>query len=689
MAEVKTIKINVDTKGAVSSMDNLTKATGGTNAGMKNASSSTGQMGRSISSLSPAFGGAISGAQGLLKVMWALVANPIGAIIAAVVLAVTALYKAFASTKAGGEKVEQVMAGIGAVMDVLRDRVLKIGSAIAKFMTGDFSGAFKDAKAGFSGMGDEMQREFTQAARASRMLQEVEDNVRRLGVSRAKLNRDLAKTKEIITDENATLAQKTDALNKVRIAEEKQTNSELANARKKLAAIRKANKLSDTSKEDLQKASDAQSALYQLEQTSAENTRALNKQEKTIKSQARADEKARNADGLAARKEQNDKANADRKEQIKIEKDLEEKRTKDLTAITEAYGLRSQTLNQQAVIARLKQYDKEKEAAGTNADLLVKLEEEFDNDIRAINKKFDTDSETTNKQNIKLSLETKLIGLKGNFEAEQIVKKQIASQELEILLLNEKLSAEAVAKLKAEAKAKIEAIDLATEQKAKEISNLKNITNATEQQLELIALDELYAKKFELAKDNEELTTELTKEENLKRAAIEKKYSDIKQDRAIQNVKNTLETISNISELFAGKDERSRRKAFNIQKAAGIASAVIDTYVSTRKAFTTQLIPGDPTSVVRAGLAAAVALTAGLLNVKKIASTQFDSRSVDSSKAPEPNGVASAPPNFNVVGNTGINQLNNLNQPIQAFVVSGEMTSQQQLDRNKQSLVTL
>jgi hypothetical protein len=47
-------------------------------------------------------------------------------------------------------------------------------------------------------------------------------------------------------------------------------------------------------------------------------------------------------------------------------------------------------------------------------------------------------------------------------------------------------------------------------------------------------------------------------------------------------------------------------------------------------------------------------------------------------------------PQFNVVGQSGVNQLASLNQqPIQAYVVSGQVTSQQALDRNRLANATL
>ena len=270
-----------------------------------------------LGNLIPGFKGASAAGEGVVKTMWSIVANPIGAVIAAIVLGVTLLYKAFASTKEGGEKMEQVMAGISATVDVLRDRVLKAGGAIAKFLTGDFKGAFEDAKATVSGIGSEIEGEFKQAANATKFLQEVTDAVRDLGVSRAKLNRDLARSKEIIADENASYAEKKKAINDVRVAEEKQTSAELKNAQKKVDSIKALNKLSDTSKDDLQKLADAESQLFALQQKSAEDKRAIRKTD------------------IKADKEENDRLKAisdERKAAAKIISDAEAVKKKEIAA---------------------------------------------------------------------------------------------------------------------------------------------------------------------------------------------------------------------------------------------------------------------------------------------------------------------------------------------------------------------
>ena len=53
------------------------------------------------------------------------------------------------------------------------------------------------------------------------------------------------------------------------------------------------------------------------------------------------------------------------------------------------------------------------------------------------------------------------------------------------------------------------------------------------------------------------------------------------------------------------------------------------------------------------------------------------------------NGLAPAlPANFNIVGNAGANPLAALNEPIKAYVVGAEVTTQQALDNQKVTYAT-
>jgi hypothetical protein len=294
MAIEKTIILNADTKGAVKGIDDVNKSLGKTEVSQKKLKDATKDTTKAQSAskkaaqrnaagfeaVNKATGGAIRGVRGLIKQMWLLVANPIGAVIAALVLGVTALFKAFASTKGGGEKLAQMMAGVSATIDVLRDRVLKVGEALVKFFTGDFKGALEVGKEAVSGFGEEVAREFQQAADATRNLQEVADAARNLSVSRAELNKNLIKAKEIIEGSTASYDEKKKAIELVREAETKQSEDELKNAQKKLDAIVLANSLSDSGAEDLDKEAQARIQVINLEAESSRNKTKFNKLEK-------------------------------------------------------------------------------------------------------------------------------------------------------------------------------------------------------------------------------------------------------------------------------------------------------------------------------------------------------------------------------------------------------------------------
>lgn len=272
-----------------------------TNAQQKATQTSKG-LGATLSNLPGPIGGAIKGAQALNASLMKLVLNPIGAIITAIVLALTALYKAFTSTKAGGEQVERIMAGLGAVMDVLRDRVLKVGGAIVKFLTGDFSGAAEDLKGAFTGIGDEIAGEFNEAMRIKKELQEIDDATRELNNTRAEQNKLIAEAKLKINDESLSYEERKKALEEVRKSEIALAKQEEELAKRRYEAIKAQNALSDSSKEALEEEARAYQALQQASLASFQKQKELLDQEKALRDKQRAEQKARNDKYKADRK---------------------------------------------------------------------------------------------------------------------------------------------------------------------------------------------------------------------------------------------------------------------------------------------------------------------------------------------------------------------------------------------------
>ncbi len=189
--------------------------------------------------------------------------------------------------------------------------------------------------------------------------------------------------------------------------------------------------------------------------------------------------------------------------------------------------------------------------------------------------------------------------------------------------------------------------------------------------------------------------TEALDQEKKKREALEAEAQQTK----VELSKQGFQLVSNIADLFANRSEKAARIAFNVQKAASIAQATISGIEGTVNAFKTAsasplttIFPAYP--FIQAGLAGTFAAT----NIAKISSSQFGSGSGDlgSVNAPSAGGVGggSNVANFNVVGNTGVNQLAETlggqeQAPIKAFVVGSDVTTQQSLDRNKVETATL
>lgn len=172
----------------------------------------------------------------------------------------------------------------------------------------------------------------------------------------------------------------------------------------------------------------------------------------------------------------------------------------------------------------------------------------------------------------------------------------------------------------------------------------------------------------------------------------EAKKKQLREDNlksGVQQAKLALDLIASIAESNAGQDEARQKKAFQLRKAANIASATIDGYKAVLSTYADT--PGGP---VIKGVAAAIAGAFALLQISNIAKSEFTpSGGNNVPTSPTPTGGAASnviTPNFNIVGNAqATNPLTGLgNQPIQAYVVSGEVTTAQNLDRNRINYAT-
>ena len=285
---------------------------------------------------------------------------------------------------------------------------------------------------------------------------------------------------------------------------------------------------------------------------------------------------------------------------------------------------------------------------------------------------------------------------------DQMIARANGNKELELAVIEEQEKESQAIRDKYQAER--DAIDKANEEKRRDFmrtvqaNNIELMEEGIEKDIEAINMK--YEVERQAILDNEKLTEDqkqelLTQSTDLQEKAISEirdKYREedaekekILNETKVEMAQNALGAMSGLVEAFAGESEEAQRRAFNINKAISIGQAII----STAQGIMAQLaVPQDALTgqnFIKAGIVA----TTGVAQIATILKTKFQASgeggaSGSSISAPTATGGNVVSPEFNIVGDSGINQLAELQgQPVQAYVVSGNVTTAQSLDRNR------
>ena len=256
----------------------------------------------------------------------------------------------------------------------------------------------------------------------------------------------------------------------------------------------------------------------------------------------------------------------------------------------------------------------------------------------------------------------------------------------------------------------------------------QSVANAEEKKQLILAVNALYdQKEFELAKETEEKKAEAIKaiqDANIEKSPLEKLEAEKTQALlSLDLLKATNEERASVIAAFDKKiqDQKDKEAAIELQrekeiqqqkllvisdtfgaiagilgensragKAAAIAQATINTYQGITEVLTNKTTLPEPFGTIQKIASAGTILASGLKAVGSIKSQKLPSISggrgggsgVSASAAP-----ALAAPSFNIVGQSGTNQLaesigSQEKQPIKAYVVSSDVTSAQSMERN-------
>ena len=695
MAEKRVIELEIKTNAgnaatqiqAVSASSNVASASVTT---LGNASAATGaKMGTfaavktAITGLVPGLKAAEGGVMGLGAQFMKLLANPIVLVIAGIVAGLKFVYEAFQSNVKGGKEIAAVWEGLSAVGTQVKDATMGLVRAFGyavqaayKFLTLDFKGASEAIK-NANGEATASYNQLSKAAdgttfsiiRNLEKQQQANNKAKKeQAVSQSFVNKLLVQSRETLTDETASMKEKKKALAEVTREETKAAQERVRIAALDLKILQgKAKALGGQAEIKMkQEIREATIALNEAETEGAMTGIKLNRQKKMLARQETNENKEAISSGNERAKENTEKE----KERVKQKEDS----LKKIKELETAYADSLLTDEAKEIVGVQRKYKElYEQAAKHKLDITelkkqeaaekLKIEDKYDQQI------FDKIAALTDTEQQKL------------YDAYQKeVKAAGNNKDLLLALENDYLKKKGV--LDKADKDKKDAEDL----KLKELTLSENDFKLHKLTLQYEAEKLLYVGNKEALK------------------ALDKKYSkdkevldnaELEKSRSITNKKiqmglTALSILNDAFQMSAGKSEKDQRKSFKAQKAFNLASALTNTYLAVTGALTAG---GNPIKLatgmqfVEAGIAAA----AGAVQIAKIAGTQFDSGGSSTSGG---GGGASAPtmsaPQFNVVGQSGINQLASLNQqPVQAYVVSGQVTSQQALDRNRLENATL
>lgn len=167
------------------------------------------------------------------------------------------------------------------------------------------------------------------------------------------------------------------------------------------------------------------------------------------------------------------------------------------------------------------------------------------------------------------------------------------------------------------------------------------------------------------------------------KAKYDKRLAD-KEKKWQEDKYNYMGSLMSSAAKLAGENS-------TIGKALAVANTTIDTYRSATAAYASQLIPGDPSSVVRGTIAAAAAVASGLANVKAILATKTDGKSTSmpavgaTMMTAAPAVIQQVPVMRSLTGASEDERLNAIadntgqtaSRPIKAYVVQSEMEGEQ------------
>ena len=349
----------------------------------------------------------------------------------------------------------------------------------------------------------------------------------------------------------------------------------------------------------------------------------------------------------------------------------------------EKIGLSSREIAQKDIEANYKKEVERLIALGATTEELYKTDAFYEDQLNKLTlegEKERSDARKASSEKAKAAREKELESIKAANEFER----QLANELLELKISTEK-------KLLDE-RLKLEQNRIATEKELadqelkfeQEREGLRKSLQQTEIEAEIAAVDQKYIELRRLAHGDAELQKQLAEQNAKEVADIETKYATATKDTKISLAQGAVDALLALNDVLQNGSEKSAKRAFVVNKALSLATALTQTYLGANAAFA-QTTGGIGIKLAAAG----VATLAGLANVARIAKTKFTpsggggdtgggggSSSSYSAPSSEGGGGGGSAPSFNAFNPAFINNRPSQLTPVQAYVLSGNVANE-------------
>ena len=171
-----------------------------------------------------------------IKVMFATILRGIASTgIGLFLIALGSITTFFTSTKRGADALSVAFAGIGAAVNVLRDRVSQIGETLLNVFNQPFSKTLLGIKDAFTGITEEVTKEVAIMTALEKRVKALRDAEIQFTIQRAETRKEIEKARLLAEDETQTQEVRIEALKKALDLEKQTVDTELKLAKERVA----------------------------------------------------------------------------------------------------------------------------------------------------------------------------------------------------------------------------------------------------------------------------------------------------------------------------------------------------------------------------------------------------------------------------------------------------------------------